>query len=70
MKPIKPSERYIVKKLPLILISIKKLGQKEYNNINVRFTKDSVELSDYEDFRVLMYVQYSSIESMEWKENE
>lgn len=65
---MKPSN--IVKKLPKIILSVKKIGVKRYFNIYVRYKETCIELSDYPDFRVLMYIPYSEIEKIEFEENE
>jgi len=70
MKPIKPEDRYIVKQLPYISISIKKKGKVEYRHMYTRFKSDCIELSEKDDFRILMYIPYSEITKMKWDEYE
>ena len=46
----------------------KKEKGRKFENIYVKFKDDCVEMSDWEDFRMLIYIPYTEIEKIEWVE--
>lgn len=66
MEPLKVNG--IAKKYAAIGLVIKKYGRKDYPNVYVKFKKDCIEFSDWEDFRILMYIPYSELKNVELKE--
>ena len=68
MKPIKVKNNGIAKKYVMVDLSVKKQGRKEFPDVYVKFKEDCIEFSDWEDFRILMYVPYSDLQNVELKE--
>ena len=68
MKPIEIVNNGLAKRYTMIDLHIKKQGRKEFPNVYVKFKEDCIEFSDWEDFRILMYVQYSDLRKVELKE--
>ena len=68
MKPIKVINNGIAKKYAMMDLFVKNHGQKKFPNVYVKFKENCIEFSCWEDFRILMYVPYTELKSVELEE--